>query len=159
MGQLKGVCTGCRKRAHVLLDDSPKTPMLVLSKPACKVKRSLMWSVQYIYIYICACARIVAATVPYHHEWLSATTPRVNVSSRTHGCQEDGVCRDCMYNVSCTGTLSGSACKLTLPIGATSDGVLTFQPEELVSGETYTLQASCGRQPFVVAYVASSTRV
>ncbi|CAM9866176.1 unnamed protein product, partial [Pylaiella littoralis] len=63
--------------------------------------------------------------------------------------EEDGVCRDCLYNVSCTGTLSGSACDLTLPTGETSDGVLIFQPEELVSGETYTLQASLGRQLWI----------
>lgn len=56
--------------------------------------------------------------------------------------QEDGVCQDCFYNVSCTGTLSGSACGLTLPDGETSNGALTFLAEELVSGETYTIQAS-----------------
>ncbi|CAM9463784.1 unnamed protein product, partial [Ectocarpus sp. 12 AP-2014] len=56
--------------------------------------------------------------------------------------EDDGICQDCFYNVSCTGTLSGSACDLTLPAGETSNGALTFLAEELVSGETYTIQAS-----------------
>ncbi|CBJ25633.1 conserved unknown protein [Ectocarpus siliculosus] len=59
--------------------------------------------------------------------------------------EEDGVCQDCFYNVSCTGTLSGSACGLTLPDGETSNGALTFLAEELVSGETYTIQISSRR--------------
>ncbi|CAM9866972.1 unnamed protein product, partial [Ectocarpus fasciculatus] len=69
----------------------------------------------------------------------------LDMTATTDPDEEDGVCQDCLYNVSCTGTLSGAACDLTLPDGETSDGALTFLAEELVSGETYTLQASGGR--------------
>lgn len=59
--------------------------------------------------------------------------------------QEDGACQDCMYNVSCTGTLSGLACDLSLPLGETSDGGVTLASEELVTGDTYTLRVRRGR--------------
>lgn len=54
--------------------------------------------------------------------------------------QEIGTCTSCVYNVSCTGTLSGAACNLTLPDGDFTDGELTFPQDELVSEETYTLE-------------------
>lgn len=85
------------------------------------------------------------------------------------GCeQEDGACQDCVYNISCTGTLAGSACELSLPIGETSDGQLTLASEELETGESYTLQASlrrtlrfagerCQREVYVIGHSVVQT--
>lgn len=84
-----------------------------------------------------------------------------------------------MYSASCTGTLSGADCALTLTDGEFTSGQLTFAADELVSEETYTLEASgvvllqrygqnmnvhelCGRiswYPFVVDVLSMLTNI
>ncbi|CAM9347803.1 unnamed protein product, partial [Scytosiphon promiscuus] len=59
--------------------------------------------------------------------------------------EEDQACQDCIYNATCTGTLSGSACDLSLPFGETSDSDLTLTSNELETGETYTLEIGARR--------------
>ena len=54
--------------------------------------------------------------------------------------QVDGACKDCLYAVACIGTSFSSACNLTLPEGESRDATLTFDPDNLIPGETYSFQ-------------------